>query len=433
VPEPLLDALDAEQLAWLVPGLRLEKVIALFRELPKAQRKQLVPVPEHARKALEELPASPRPPGFHEWLSEWISRRIGEPVSAEQLAALPLPDHLRMNLRVVDPEDHVLAEGRDLIAIRKKLHGAPAGNEPRQGTLSRQVVSDSTQLHRCWDFGELPEARQVERNRLQLTVYPALKDQGTGVALVEGRNAASAESLSRAAVVRLAMLALPQQVKLINRRMADDRELVLLSRGLTLAEPLADALTQRAFRECFLPNGSPLPRTQAAFEEALDAGRASLSNLADELAAIVKGALQEWRVVRTKLDALPPGFADTAAEIHAQVSTLLPRDFIETTARPWLDYLPRYLRAIARRLERLPANARRDAELAGKVRPFSAAVSSLAAAVATAAVRPELEQLRWMTEEFRVSLYAQDLKTAVRVSEKRLAEQLERARLELRG
>ena len=155
----------------------------------------------------------------------------------------------------------------------------------------------------------------------------------------------------------------------------DDRELVLLSGGLSLEQSLADALTQRAFRECFLTAEVPLPRNAQEF-----------SNL------------------------------------------LLAPDFIETTPRPWLDYLSRYLKAITRRIERLPPNVRRDAELAAKIRPINTAMLSLLAQPALSGVRPELEELRWMIEEFRVSLFAQELKTMIRVSEKRLAEQLSLAR-----
>src|ERR1700744_2772550 len=114
--------------------------------------------------------------------------------------------------------------------------------------------------------------------------------------------------------------------------------------------------------------------------------------------------------------------------MEAQTELLLPPCFIESTARPWLDYLPRYLKAVTRRIEKLPPNVRRDAELAAKVKPFSIALRSLMAEPAIYGPRPGLDQLRWMIEEYRVSLFAQDLKTMLRVSDKRLADQLALAR-----
>ena len=603
VPELLLDVVSAEQIAWLVPGMRLDKITAVFRALPKAQRKLLVPVPDFAKAALEEVEVEAarlgRLPGFYEWLAQWITQRVGSPVTPSELASLPLPDYLRMNLRVVDPDDRVLAEGRDLLAIKRKLYGAapavvvvapqiasvparaaagPRGSsggasERQAGRGNRKVATGAMQagvkdvagaavgaqsgagadassmaaalasawgvarpstdaradagaganrlagaradvvggakptstvragavstadvtgggrvgaggranatdgtrlgvgrgtgrdggvrpgavaavkpaaspvpagsssirpgatlissapadapLHRQWDFGDVPEHRDVERNRLRLVVYPAVEDRGAGVVLVEARNAATAEMISRAGIVRLAMLALPQQAKFVSKRVTDDRELILLSRGLPLRLSLADALTQRAFRECFLPAEAVLPRTAQDFTKLLDARRAQLSDVADRLATTITLTLKEWRAARAALDGLRAGaFGDVVVEVNAQLTMMLPPDFIESTPRPWLDYLPRYLKAITRRIERLPPNVKRDAELAAKVKPFAAALRAFIAEPVITRVRPELEELRWMIEEFRVSLFAQELKTMVRVSEKRLEDQI---------
>jgi ATP-dependent helicase HrpA len=221
------------------------------------------------------------------------------------------------------------------------------------------------------------------------------------------------------------MLALPQQAKFVSKRVTDDRELILLSRGLQLQQSLADALTQRAFRECFLPAEAPLPRTAQDFTKLLDARRAQLSDVADRLATTITLTLKEWRAARAALDGLRAGaFGDVVAEVNAQLTMMLPPDFIESIPRPWLDYLPRYLKAITRRIERLPPNVKRDAELAAKVKPFATALRAFIAEPVITRVRPELEELRWMIEEFRVSLFAQELKTMVRVSEKRLGEQV---------
>ena len=426
VPEPLLEMLHLEQLAWLVPGMRLEKVTEIFRALPKAQRKLLVPVPEHAKSALGELLESERLPGFYAWLAAWVTQRVGAPVSAAELAALALPEYLRMNVRVLDAEDRIVAEGRDLAALKRKVYGA-SGAAVAARPLARQL----DEIHRQWDFGTLPESAQIERNRLRLIVYPAVEDRGNGVALIEARSAAAAEAISRSGLVRLAMLALPQQTKYVHKRFADERELVLLSRGLPLTLSLADGLTQRAFRECFLPAEVPLPRSQTDFSQLLEARRAALSEVADRIAAIVLAVLKEWRAVRAGLQSVQSAvFAEATADINGQLATLLPPDFIVATPRPWLDYLPRYLKAVARRIERLAGNLRRDTELAAKVKPFAGAQRALAAQPATTALRGELDQLRWMIEEFRVSLFAQELRTMARVSEKRLAEQLDLAKRE---
>jgi len=469
VPEPLVDMLQPDRLAWLVPGLRLEKVTAVFRALPKALRKPLVPVPDHAREALVEIGADvgdetaaggvtgaaggvsrtdgkPQAslPSFYEWLAQWVTRRAGAPVTAAELAALALPDYLRINIRVVDAKDRVIVEGRDLAVIRKKLYGsgvartdgqrAGANSTGANGGDGRAAAPDAAKLHRQWDFGPLAEKVEVERNRLRLSVYPAVEDRTVGVALVEARSAADAEQISRTGLIRLAMLLLPQQAKFVAKRMSDDRELVLLSRGLPLDGSVADALARRAFRECFLPAEVPLPRDEKTFAGLLDTRRSQLNEVADRLSSLVTLILKEWRAVRVALEKLTSqSFSDALSDVNGQLKALLPPNFIESVPRPYLDYLPRYLKAIARRLERLPANAKRDAELAAKVRPFTTALYGLLSQMTRPIAPPVLAELRWMIEEYRVSLFAQELKTMMKVSDKRLAEQLEAARVEARG
>ena len=426
VPELLLDALEADRLAWLVPGWQLEKIIAVLRELPKAQRKLLVPVPEHARRALEELTARARLPGFYAGLAAWVSEQIGATVPAAELAALQLPDWLRMNIRIIDAQDRVLAEGRDLTALRRRVPGTTAS--------TRRSTGQSEALHRQWDFGELPASRRIERNGLLLTVYPAIEDRRGAVALVEARGPASAEELSRRGVARLALLALPQPARYWQKRVAEDRDLVLQSRGLELEQPLADAVTERIFRDCFAAADAVLPRSREAFSQRLDEGRAGLAEAGERLIGIVKSVLREWRGVRGAVDAVRnTASAAAVTDINTQLAMLLPPDFIGSTPHPWLGHLPRYLKAIARRLGRLPAEARRDEELAARARPFVTALRTLQARPATGVIRNELQQLHWMIEEFRVSLYAQDLKAVMRVSEQRLTEQLERAKAEASG
>jgi len=338
---------------------------------------------------------------------------------------------------------------RDLAAIRRKLYGTgvtdrgvqagvagrvPTANRVSGAGGSPAQATEAARLHRQWDFGDLPESMQVERNRLRLAVYPAVEDRVAGVALIEARSAVDAERISRVGLIRLAMLLLPQQAKYVAKRMADDRELVLLSRGLPLDGSVADALTRRVFRECFLPADVPLPRSEKAFAILLESRRSQLNEVADRLSAVVTSIFKEWRAVRAGLDKLgSPSYTEAVADINSQLTSLLPPDFVEAVARPWLDYLPRYLKALTRRIERLPANAKRDAELAVKVKPFISGMQTIVAQLTKRTPPPELTQLRWMIEEYRVSLFAQELKTMMKVSDKRLAEQLEAARVEARG
>ncbi|HYK25612.1 MAG TPA: DUF3418 domain-containing protein, partial [Steroidobacteraceae bacterium] len=276
-------------------------------------------------------------------------------------------------------------------------------------------------LHRRWDFGDLPEQLPVAHGGMQFRVFPAIEDHGPGVARIEAATAGEAEALIREAVVRLAELALPQQAKELRRRIADDRELVLLVQGLELDRPLPDALTDRIFAECFVPADAPPPRTRAAFETVVEARRTALAEVSDKVIDELRSTLRAWRMVRSVREQAR-GFESAVADVDAHLAQLLPPDFIATTPEPWLAQLPRYLKAIARRLERLPGHEQRDTELARRIAPFAAAWRKLAHSAERA---PSTSQrFRWMLEEFRVSLFAQDLGTRMPISEKRLAAEL---------
>ncbi|MGQ0835086.1 MAG: ATP-dependent RNA helicase HrpA, partial [Gammaproteobacteria bacterium] len=187
VPDALVETLHADRLAFLVPGFRLEKITAILRALPKALRKQVVPVPDSAAQALEESWRTTA--GFHEWMAAWVTHRAGARVTADALAALPLPEHLRLNVRVIDARDHVIAEGRDLPALKRHLRVTRPGHRASEAS---DESPEGVRLHRQWDFGALSETRETQRNRLRVVAFPAIEDRGSGVALIEVRDAATA-------------------------------------------------------------------------------------------------------------------------------------------------------------------------------------------------------------------------------------------------
>jgi ATP-dependent helicase HrpA len=412
VPEQLLEELDAEQLAWLVPGARQEKIAELLRSLPKPLRRQLVPVTDHARLALEDVTTGPLPP-FHPWLAAWITARAGTPVKAADLAAAILPDHLRLNIRVLDAQPP--AASRDLAQLRRQLRGT---------ARPTAVMAD---IWRSWDFGPLPDMHPVLRSGVNVNVWPALRDVGPGVSVVEARSRAEAQDLTRGGLTRLAVLALPQLAKHVARRSAEDRALVLLAQGLGATRSFAEGCTERIFQECFFDLDQDLPRAAPAFAARLDARRGELDATATRLLALIRSILEERRAARAALEALRGEvFSAPVAQMRTQLEALFAADFPAAPPQPWFNQLPRYLKAIARRAARMSTNLERDAALASRIRPFEEQLRTLAQRALPLAAMPAVRQLRWMLEEFRVSLHAQELRTLVPVSERRLQEQLER-------
>jgi ATP-dependent helicase HrpA len=423
VPEPLVPELSAAELAWLVPGWRLEKITAVLRALPKHLRKGVVPVPEYAARALEELDTSL---DFPTAMARWLTRVIGTAVEPSTIAELAVPDHLRMNIRVANLQGARIAQGRDLAAVRRAIRD--------RSSSPTQAASAAAKIYRSWDFGALPTEQIVERRGLRFTVYPTLRDRTEGVELAEAKSRAEADAMLRAGVLRLAMLALPEQFKYARKRFGDTRELVLLGQGFSMEKPLPVGLTERVFAECFFADGTALPRSAAEFQAQLDRCRANFGTVVDRVGVHAVDLLKEARTAREKLNSLSaPVFKSIVEDAQRQLGVLLPKDFPAGVPNALWPHEVRYLKALSRRLDRAPANAKRDAEAMAKIAPFQTAYQQLRTAHKGHDPRPELERLQWMIEEFRVSLFAQDLKTAVPVSEKRLAEQLESARKEAKA
>ncbi|HEU4600334.1 MAG TPA: ATP-dependent RNA helicase HrpA [Steroidobacteraceae bacterium] len=418
VPAPVLPAVEPAHVSWIVAGWRVELITESLRELPKAIRKAFVPVPEYAARAMTQIADAP---DFNAAFAEWIRRESGAQVDATQLAALPIPKWLRFNIRVLGSDGRVVAEGRDLGALKRTARQAITGSAPHAAGSH----------FRSWDFGELPEQRTVERRGLRYTVYPTAQDRNDGIALAEESSLWQAEAHLRFAVLRLAILALPEQWKLARRTFADQKELVLLGQGLSSAPPLADRLAEKTFEECFLPDGTELPRSRAGFQALLDQHRGRFGEHLDRVRKHAIEVLQQYRDIKHKVAALPAGgFAALRADVEKQLETLVPPSFPRGVPGLLWTHLPRYLKTIARRVDKAPGNAKRDQELAARVFPSLRAFSQLHAVRDQTIPHPELDRLQWMIEELRVSLFAQDLKTAIPVSEKRVSEQVEKVQRE---
>jgi ATP-dependent helicase HrpA len=415
VPEPLLTTLHADQLDWAIPGWHVERLTGLLRALPKEQRKHFVPVPDAAVRCFNDVQGKLSAAS----IALWIARESGQVISADQVSQLPIPDHLRVNVRVVRLDGRLMKEGRDLVAVRRALRNT-------QPVAAIPAPNDAA--HRAWDFGDLPIERTVERRGVKFTVYPALRAIPDGVTIVECGSLTEAEAVSRTGLLKLALLSLPQQAKFVQKQFTDKRELVLLSQGFTSSRPPADLFVERVFRECLFTDGVELPRTKTEFDRQLDAVRAQLTERAEHLSIALSGSLATLRAIRQQLKTLGgAAFKDAVTDVQQQLALLTPPDFIATVPEPLFGHLSRYLRAIQRRLERMPGNVKRDTELMQRVAPFGKAASELHG---KSSQRIELDKLRWMLEEYRVSLFAQDLKTALPISDKRLTEQLQRAREE---
>jgi ATP-dependent helicase HrpA len=419
VPLPLLSALALAQLDWIVPGLVREKVIGLLRSLPKDLRRDLVPIPDSAGRFLATL--APLAGGdLREQLARFVTETAGRTTRVDAFANEALPPWLRLRLRIVDATGREIRVGRDLEALRRDLRVSGASVPAAQPghPWERDGV-------RRWDFGEIPDELRVRMAGLAVRMYPGIEDSGTTVRLRLYPVAGQARAKSRAGVVRLAALAMPQQCDYLRQSCAADREFSLLAASCGSGKALFGELTDRAVEEALHAAQCPEPRTAAAFEAAIEAARGRVADRGTELVRLAKSVLLALKDVRAALDSLrAPALAGSRAAIARQVAALVGPGWLRETPDPWLRQLPKYLRAAARRAERLHSDVERDRRLEAQVQPYEAAWRELVRDGDAALPSPERERLRWMIEEFRVSLFAQELRTLLPVSAKRLDEQL---------
>ena len=416
VPLALLNQLDPARLSWLVPGMIREKVTWYLKALPKAWRNRLSPVPEVVTAFLEGVPADAGGQSRHveEALRLFCNARLGEAIPADVWSAAVVPAHLQINLRVVDASGAELAQGRDLARLRAQLGEAAqlsfAAVGPR---LERSGI-------RRWDIGDLPQSLAFVRDGRSVTGFPALVEEGDDVALKLYDTRAAAEAATRAAVVRLIRIELKDAVRRWEKEPPGFVAAALQLRPVMPADALfADVIAATCGR-AFLGD-DPLPRTEHAFAEQVKRARARLPAVAEAAFRLLGVIAAEYHALTQKVAALPPARARFGAELVAQRDGLVYAGFFSATPWAQLNHLPRYLQALHRRLVKAAEDPAQEARHGQAVTALWERYRSRAAANRSAQrTEPALDAYRWLLEELKVSLFAQDLRTAQPVSFKRL-------------
>ncbi|HYG55604.1 MAG TPA: ATP-dependent RNA helicase HrpA [Burkholderiales bacterium] len=397
VPLALLNQVPAGRTEWLVPGLLKEKVRAMAKSVPQRLRHKLGSLDEFSEGFASSV--SPGDVPLATALSRYIRDEFNIDVPVDAFRPDSAPPHLHMIFRVVDEHGRQLALGRDLAALKKEF-------APRTEAVLREdfEVEKSTR----WTFGELGEVMELERGGQTLIGYPALVDEGDGVTLQIFESPEKARAEHRGGVRRLLNLAFRERIRDMERALARD---------MTLG-PLKEDLIAAALDRTFLADS--LPMTEADFTRRVDEGRSRFNLIAQELTRFVKSILEESAALQKKLGPMEKGFPQVASDLKSQMQRLLAPGWIART--PWerLQHLPRYFKAGSVRLDKLRTDPARDARLAAELAtletPYRRAI-----AAAQGSPGAELEQFGWLLEELRVSLFAQELKTPVPVSVKRLS------------
>jgi ATP-dependent helicase HrpA len=317
-----------------------------------------------------------------------------------------------MNFLLLDDAGEVIARSRSLAALQAAHGGASQRHYATQSRLATGA--------RRWEFGELAEQVEVARGGLRQLGYPALVDEGDSVGLRVFATPQEAQASHRRGCARLIRLVLSRELKSMRRDLPVNVQAELAFRGVAPGRDLRDDLLDRIVTTVFL-DGRELPRTAAAFDARVEAGRPGIGLPAQEIGRCVQAALERLGRIQSALAGSPrSGVPEaTAADLRLQLQWLVPAEFLVDT--PWerLQDLPRYLQAIEQRLEKAGRDPRRDAQLAAQVAPLEARDRARLEAE-RGRWRPAEDPYRWLLEEFRVSLFAQQLRTRVPVSARRL-------------
>jgi ATP-dependent helicase HrpA len=461
VPLFALNQMPRERCEWLVPGMLKEKVHLLLKSLPQKLRRHCVPLPDYAAKFCERIDAADK---FGR--GDLIDAIIADIRAQTTLSVLTsdfkvetLPAHHFMNFKVIDEHSRQLDMGRNLATLQAELGGqarqsfqkmaestahaavvvtpqgnakgkpgapmtapaqsGPAGKAGQAAAAGQGGAAAPNAAHTgltSWTFGELPELLEIVQGKLTLIGFPALVDKGTHCDIEVFDDPSVALRTHRIGMRRLFALQFKDQLKFIEKNIPNMQQMGMQFMAMGSQEELRDQIIQKAIEMACLQD--PLPLDAAAFNKRKEEGKSRLGLLVNETARLLSQVLTEFHGLPKKLQGVQ---AATAADMQAQLQGLVHKRFLADNEYAQLAHFPRYLKAMNVRLEKLRADPARDAKLMAE---WNQAASLYQRAMrdrqAGKNTDPKLVEFRWMLEELRVSLFAQELRTPMPVSVKRL-------------
>ena len=418
LPLTVLNRISPAALEWLVPGMIREKIQLQIKALPKQIRRICVPVPEFITQFLSQNPDRNAP--ILPQLAQAIAKtagdiRILEQINQDEWAAFRLPEHCYFNLRIIDDGGQELAMGRDLIQIQQQL-GKAAATTFRDNT--QEFERDNVT---AWDIGTLPESIKFARGKQQLTGYLGLQKEKDGrIALRLFDTTEAAEQAHRQGVIELMKLQLKEQVKDLNKGIQGFTQAAMLLKHIN-ADTLRDDLTQAVCDRAFIGEDE-LPRNEKAFKEQIKRARSRLPAVKEALSRYLQETAAAYAELNGKLGKHP-----LTHLIRQRLQTLLAAGF--ATRTPWAQWprLPIYLKAMTLRLEKYSSNPARDAAREADIQELEQMWQEKTDGLVKQEqpISDDLAAFKWMIEELRVSLFAQELKTPYPVSVKRLLKEWE--------
>ena len=439
VPLTQLNQVDGRRCEWLVPGMCEEKVLLLLKTLPQKLRRHCVPLPEYAKSFLErKLERKQFGTGdFLEDLMADVRQERGLEIKRTDFRPEALPLHCSMNFRLIDEHGRQLEVERNLARLRSE-YGESArsafqaiAQETAQTELGIEAIQTKKETTRkveqsgyqAWEFGELPETLEIQKGNQTLFGYPALVDRNDFVDLEVFDDLQEARKQHWQGLRRLFILANKETLKSLQKQLPGLRDLGLLFINIGSVEGLVEQILNLAVERALMSDD--LPVTAEQFKQRLQAGKPRLALIAQEISKHALAALQANADLQKKLAQAKAASPSAYGDIQAQLQALIFPKFVSEIPYTQLVHLPRYLKAIALRIDKLRSNPSRDAQCQkdweSVARPWQKLLQGNKGAGSYALFEDQgLRDFRWQLEELRVALYAQELKTPTPMSLKRL-------------
>ena len=414
IPLALLNQLNSVQTEWLVPGMLREKLTYLIKALPKTFRRVCVPVPEFVTGFLESVDYQFSTP-ILETLASYIQHKTTLKVSKDDWNLNDIPPHHLMNFSVIDDAGRELAMARDWNALKKQL-----GSAAQLTFRNTSPDIEKTGLKQ-WDFGDLPQTLSFERDGLKVVGYPALEDEIESVSVKLFDTEREAVVNLRKGVCRLMRFELKEQMKQLEKSLPNFNQYALTLRGVMSPEDLREDMLLTIADRAFIGEDD-LPRTNDDFMKLKARARTRLPAVTQAVARQVQAIATEYQLLVNQQAKMPATVNRLKRDVEQQIYLLVYKGCFSQTPWEHLQHISRYLKALRLRIEKHPANPDRDGKNAASVgqiwQKWQDKVSALQQAHHD--IPQALQDFRWLIEELRVSLFAQELKTPFPVSIKRL-------------
>jgi ATP-dependent helicase HrpA len=412
IPLGALNQLSAAGFEWLVPGFLLEKITALLKSLPKNIRKQIVPVPEFAQAMMDRINYQGH--GLLIAMEKYLTAEKNIQVKKSNWREELLPNHLLMRFQIRDHHNKVIAVGRKLRDLQSRF-GGRASNE-----LTQIQATHSWPTHGItqWQFGDLPKTVEVVRGDSRFRAFPAIidKQDSVGIELLDSESAAQQQH--QVGLRRLAVLSAAKDIKYVRRNFPHIETMCLQFSTIASCDSLKEDILAIVVDQSYFPDGYDV-RTEAQFTACVKA-HSSLVETAAKVCRIVASILEYYCNINQQFKNIQTHLTDESRnDIQKQIQHLVYPGFVKETPYEWLSHIPRYLRALSMRLDKLAMAPGGDGEKLRLVMPYVLAYERIRE-MGECTNLNQLYQLRWMLEEYRVSLFAQTLKTSIPISPKRL-------------